>query len=370
MRKLLFFCLAFISLLTPVSAQNAAAPATPQKIRVVTRNVEPFSFEQDGKRVGFAMELWENVARESGFQYEVQVVGTPQEMIDALVNKTADAGVGALSVTSKREEIIDFSQPFYESGFQILVSGTTATLTDTIVSLVAGLLNWKLIGMFMLLVFTMLVISHLVWMCEHRINEEMWPKNYIAGMWESFWWTISTLLVGGADNKGPIGVGGRIVAILWMLLSIVLVSLLTASFTTTMTVNTLKGGINGPQDLPDKKVATIGGSSSEKWLNDRPADRKSTVVPFKTLTECIEALKKKDVEAVVYDAPMLQYALQKNPDEKLQLVEGIFVPSNYAIAFQQDSPLREKVNQALLSLYEGGIRDKLKDEWFGKDANQ
>jgi len=29
----------------------------------------------------------------------------------------------------------------------------------------------------------------------------MWPKDYKKRMWESLWWTVSTLLVGGADNK-------------------------------------------------------------------------------------------------------------------------------------------------------------------------
>lgn len=101
------------------------------------------------------------------------------------------------------------------------------------------------------------------------------------------WWTLSTLLVGGADNKGPVGVGGRIVAIVWMLLSIVLVSLLTASFTTTLTINTLKGDINGPGDLPGRKVATVKGSTTESWLTTQGA----TAVPFDDVTACITALR-------------------------------------------------------------------------------
>ncbi len=282
-------------------------------------------------------------------------------MIDALTNQTADAAVGALSVTANREAVVDFSQPFYESGLQIAVAGTSASFGDIIWQLATNFFNWKLLGAFALLVAVMFIISHLVWLYEHKVNPEMWPATYHHGMWESFWWTISTLLVGGADNKGPTGVGGRIVAIIWMLLSIVLVSLLTASFSATLTVNTLKSDISGPKDLIGREVASIRGSTAETWLSSHGCN----VRPFATIEECIASLKKSDVVAIVFDAPMLQYAIQQSGDEKLQLVDPIFDRQNYAIAFQQGSPLRERINHALLSMNERGVNAELRKTFFG-----
>ncbi|MFO1482243.1 MAG: transporter substrate-binding domain-containing protein [Verrucomicrobiaceae bacterium] len=359
MRSLLLF----LSVVVAVSfTSQAVAQAPGSRLRVVTRNLEPFSFEKDGRRVGYAAELWDQLARETKFEYDVQVVGTAQEIIDALKNKTADVGVGAISVTAKREEIIDFSQPFYESGLQVLVSGSSGSFADNIFSLIKNLFSLELIGTFLLLMVTMFIISHLVWRYEHKVNSDQWPEDYKAGMWESFWWTLSTLLVGGADNKGPVGVGGRIVAIVWMLLSIVLVSLLTASFTTTLTINTLKGDINGPGDLPGRKVATVKGSTTETWLNSKGAK----VVPLATPEECVVALKRGDVQAVVYDAPVLQYEAGKLNDDKLQMVGPVFERQNYAFALQQDSTLREKLNQALLKLSEQGVGNELRKKYFGE----
>jgi len=353
---------AVFAALIPQAGAQAPAAAPAAKVRVVTRNLEPFSFDKEGRRVGYAAELWDQLARETGVEYEVQVVKTAQEIIDALKAKTADVGVGAISVTAKREEIIDFTQPFYESGLQVLVSGGSGSFADNIFSLIGNLFNLELIGAFLLLMVTMFIISHLVWRYEHKVNGDQWPEDYKAGMWESFWWTISTLLVGGADNKGPVGVGGRIVAVVWMLLSIVLVSLLTASFTTTLTINTLKGDINGPGDLPGRKVATVKGSTTETWLNAKGAK----VVPFATPTECVLALKNDDVAAVVYDAPVLQYEAGKLNDEKLQMVGPVFERQNYAFALQQDSTLRERLNQALLKLSEQGVGNELRKKYFGE----
>ncbi|WP_166646961.1 transporter substrate-binding domain-containing protein [Prosthecobacter fusiformis] len=344
------------------AVQTGAAGAV-GKIRVVTRDLEPFSFEKTGRRVGYAAELWDQAARETGVQYEVKVVSNAQEIIDALKNKTADVGVGALSVTAQREAVIDFSQPFYESGLQVLVAGAGGSFADNILPMLANLFNLELIGMFALLLATMFVISHLVWRYEHPVNGDQWPESYRTGMWESFWWTISTLLVGGADNKGPVGVGGRIVAIVWMLLSIVLVSLLTASFTTTLTINTLKGDINGPGDLPGRKVATVKGSTAETWLTAKGAK----VQPEATIGECIAALKDGKVNAVVYDAPVLQYEAAKTQDEKLMMVGPVFERQNYAFALQQDSLLRERLNQAILTLQERGVSNELRTKYFGED---
>lgn len=363
---LLLSAVSILSFVTEVAAQApAAVPAATNagaKIRVVTRNLEPFSFEKDGRRVGYAAELWDQLARETKLDYEVQVVNSAQEIIDALKNKTADVGVGAISVTAKREEVIDFTQPFYESGLQVLVNGGSGSFADSIFSLIGNLFNVELVGAFALLMVTMLIISHLVWRFEHPLNGDQWPEDYKKGMLESFWWTISTLLVGGADNKGPVGLGGRIVAIVWMLLSIVLVSLLTASFTTTLTVNTLKGDLNGPDDLPGRKVATVKGSTTETWLTTKGAK----VVPYATVTECVAALKGQDVDAVVYDAPVLQYEAGKLNDAKLQMVGPVFEPQSYSFALQQASILSESLNLGLLKLTEQGVGKELRKKYFGE----
>lgn len=361
----------FCTASAPALAQNPAPAAAPTQapppapagmLRVVTRNLEPFSFDVEGSRVGFASELWDALAMKLGMPYEIEVVGSAQEIIDAVQQKRADIGVGAISVTSKREELIDFSQPFYESGLQILVNGGSGSYASQVLGLVKNLFNPKLIGAFLLLLFTMLVISHLVWRYEHKVNSDQWPEDYKAGLWESFWWTISTLLVGGADNKGPVGAGGRIIAIVWMLLSIVLVSLLTASFTTTLTVNSLKGDINGPGDLPGRHVATVQGSTAETWLNEKGAKVTAVI----DVAACIDALKSGKVQAVVYDAPILQYEAAKSNDKTLQMIGPVFERQNYAFALQQNSDLRERLNQALLLLSEEGIGSELRGKYFGE----
>ncbi|MFZ4681450.1 MAG: transporter substrate-binding domain-containing protein [Terrimicrobiaceae bacterium] len=342
--------------------------ASAEKIRVVTRDIEPFSFERDARRTGFAMELWDNVARELKLEYDITTVGSAKEMVAALENKTADVAVGALSITAERETVIDFSQPFYESGLQILVSHKGGGITDTIWSLLRNFLSWQLLAGFAAAIAIMFIISHLVWMYEHPVNEEMWPRSYLTGIGESLWWTLSIFLVGGADNKGPVGLGGRIVATIWMLASVIAVSLLTASLSAVLTVNSLASDIRGPNDLPGQKVATIAGSTSETWLEQlgEPGGQRVTVRVFPNIPACLDALKNGEVKAVVFDAPVLQYYVNKVGPDQFALVGGLFERNNYGFGLQQEGKLRERINLALLNLNETGFTDSLKKTWFGE----
>jgi polar amino acid transport system substrate-binding protein len=338
-----------------------------QQVKVVTRDIEPFSFERDARRQGFAAELWERVANELKLDYQYTSVGTAREMVEAVQSKSADVAVGALSITAEREKVIDFSQPFYESGLQIVVTPQESGIGSIIGSIFKNLITWKLVIGLAVAILIMFLISHLVWLYEHRVNEDMWPKNYWAGMGESFWWTLSIFLVGGADNKGPVGMGGRVVATIWMLASVIAVSLLTASLSAVITVNSLTADISGPNDLPGKRVATVKGSTTEAWLSKLGGDADPvTVVAFANVRECLAALKKGEVKAVVYDAPVLKYYVKELGEDKYMLVGSLFERNNYGFGLQQDSPLRERINQVLLNFNENGVTDDLKRKYFNE----
>jgi len=73
-----------------------------------------------------------------GVTYELVWVKSVGEQIDSLKNKQADVAIAAISVTAEREAVIDFSQPFYESGLGILV-GTQRQ--SSIVALIKAVFN-------------------------------------------------------------------------------------------------------------------------------------------------------------------------------------------------------------------------------------
>jgi ABC-type amino acid transport substrate-binding protein len=256
---------------------------------------------------------------------------------------------------------MDFSQPYYDSGLQILVATNAQRSGGLGANLARTFFSWTTLKVVGTLLLVMLIISHLVWWFERRKNAEMYPEAYGAGVWESFWWTNSMLLAGGCEAKGPMGVPARLLAILWMVASIILIAYFTAVVTTEMTVKTLAGDISGPGDLTGLKVGTITGSTAETWLSKN----KVKVSSYPDVPTAVAALNSGELKAIVYDAPVLRYYLAKRSGTRLRLVGPTFERQSYGIAIQQDSPLRIPVNRALLALNERGFMDGLQKKWFG-----
>ncbi len=157
-------------------------------------------------------------------------------------------------------------------------------MLGTIWGLLRNFFSWQLVGGFAAALLVMFVISHLVWMYEHPVNEAMWPRTYLAGIGESFWWTLSIFLVGGADNKGPVGMGGRVIATIWMLASVIAVSLLTASLSAVLTVNSLPATSPARTTCPGSAWRRLAEAPPKRgcasWT--RPASRRSRCRCFRT----------------------------------------------------------------------------------------
>ena len=76
------------------------------------------------------------------------------------------------------------------------------------------------------------------------------------------------------------------------------------------------------------------------------------------------ALLDKDVDAVVFDSPILLYYAANVGKGKVQIVGPTFRKEDYGIAFLPGKDLRKRVNNTLLQLREDGTYQKIYDKWF------
>ena len=72
-----------------------------------------------------------------------------------------------------------------------------------------------------------------------------------------------------------------------------------------------------------------------------------------------------ELDAVVFDGPILAYYVRTKSDGNAQLLERVYKPENYGMAFPTSSNLREDVDQAMLRLREDGTYNELLIKWFG-----
>lgn len=344
---------------TTDSTEEPPLPATP--LRVVTQRFEPFVIYENQQYRGFSIDLWDAIATELGITYDLVGVNSIAKLLDEVERGAADVAVAGIGITSQGEETLDFSFPYYETGLQVMVSSDGSEV-GRLVSIVGAVLSsprlYYGIGVFVLI---LVVVAHLLWWSEHQHNSQF-PSDYLHGVWEAFWWAAVTVTTVGYGDKVPTRFFGRFFGLMWMFAGYFVFAYFTASIATTFTVQELQGSITGPEDLPGKRIGTITNSAAAEFL-----DQQNNLFfrDYPTRDDIFTALDGDDIDAIVYDAPVLQYFTSHEGQGQYQVVGEVFQKLNYGIALGQDSPYRESINAALLKLYETGRYDEIYQEWFG-----
>ena len=97
--------------------------ASAETLKVVTDpSFVPFEMmdQETGEMIGFDMEIIAEVAKRAGFEYDLQTMDF-NGIIPALQTGNVDIAIAGITITEEREEIVDFSDPYYDSGLRILV---------------------------------------------------------------------------------------------------------------------------------------------------------------------------------------------------------------------------------------------------------
>lgn len=342
-------------------AGGADATASDGEIKVATRIVPPLVIDQDGKLSGFSIELWNGIAEHLKFRTTWSVEPDVKALLGAVSSGKSDLAIAAISITAERDRIYDFSLPILDAGLQILVRGKsdggTANPLEGFLRLLISptLLVW--LGIAALLI---IIPAHIVWLLERRRHDGIIPtEHYFPGIFHAMWWAASTLAT--QAEQMPKHWLARVLAILWMFVGVVFVAYYTAQLTASLTVQEIRGAISGPGDLPGKKVATTRGSTAAAYLTQQ----KAQVVEVEQIEEAYKALTSGDVDAVVFDAPVLLSYAAKEGSGQVRVVGPVFRKEDYGILFPAGSTLRRKVDAALLTMREDGSYQAIYDKWFG-----
>ncbi|WP_298259130.1 transporter substrate-binding domain-containing protein [uncultured Litoreibacter sp.] len=325
----------------------------PVKIATVSR--APFSFVDNGQATGFSMELWDMVAADLGIDYEIVRTDSFSGMLDMLTNGTADGAISNISVTAEREVRMDFTQPIFDSGLQIMIHDSNNST-----SLWAALVT-RDIGFAVLAAAALLFGGGMLMWVFERGRSEYFSRPAREVMFPAFWWALNLVVNGGFEERMPNSRPGRFFAVLLVVCSLFLVSVFVAKITAAMTVNALQNSIENLSDLEGKKVGTIAGSTASTFLSDREVLHSG----YETLEGILADFEDGVLDAVVFDKPILAYYIAHDGRGKAHLIDRTFKPENYAMALPTGSPLREQIDQSLLKLRENGAYDRLRAEWFG-----
>ena len=81
------------------------------------------------------------------------------------------------------------------------------------------------------------VIGILAWFSDRKVNPKDFPDPFYVGMIEGFWWSIVTMTTVGYGDKTPKGPVTRILAVIWILISTIFISLFTANASSILAIS-------------------------------------------------------------------------------------------------------------------------------------
>ncbi len=336
------------------------------KLKIAVGNFSPLVIKDNGQYSGFEIELWEAVAKEAGIEeFEYTQLPFP-EIISSVSEKKYDIGLSGITINSKREEVIDFSHPTLDSGLLILVNKSKKgfKMVQTIKFFFSEGYKMLISPLIFALVFIIL-FGNLLWFAEQNVNT--FSPTYFPGIFEAFWLIISTMSTDSFGDYIPHTWLGRIITTFAIVGGVAVFGLLVAKVTAFLTIKKIQGEINNYHDLTNKTVATVKNSTSVSALRKIGA----RVVEVPMIEEAYTKLSKEEVDAVVFDAPVIAYLIEKkNPESKhFAAIGDLFEKQKYAIVLQAGSSLREKINQGILRIRESGIYDSIYRKWFGDDVS-
>ena len=351
MKKIILILFIFFFLFSGVFAEN---------LKVGTIERPPMSFKTStGNWTGFSIDLLKEIAKEVGFKYNLKEFKIFPEMIKATEQGKVDFSIANISITSEREEKMDFSQPILETGLRVMtLADNKASIFDIILK--SGIL-WFILGAIGLL----LLIAHIVWFFERGTasdRHDYFRDDYLGGIWDAFWWAFIIMTMGGFENEVPASKFSRFLAMLWITISLFFISFLTAKITSSLTVAELNSGITSYKDLKNKKVAVI---KSDKIIDFVETKIHAKPKIFLKYEDMYKALKNKEVVAIVGDNPILSYYAM-NHDE-FKVVGDIFQKENYGILFPTGSKLKEKIDRAIIKIREDGRYDDIYKKYFEEE---
>ena len=332
-----------------------------QDLRLVTVTRTPFSMIENDVDTGFSIDLWTAVAEDLGYNFTIDRVQSFAEMLDNVEAGRADVAAANISITSERETRMDFSQPIFSSGLRVMVpvdSGSGGSLLSVLWS--------RDLALIALAAFALLIGGGMLMWRFERNAQEYFKGDAREKLFPSFWWALNLVVNGGFEERVPRTALGRLFATLLVVSSLFIVSIFVAHITAAMTVDAIQTSVSSVNDLYGKQVGTTSESTSAAYMDQRDLRYRG----FDNLEELIEAFEGGELDAVVFDSPILSYYVNTDGAGIGTLTGPMFLRDNYGFALQTDSPLRESIDRTLLRFTEDGTYQSLLMKWFGTEDNQ
>ncbi|KAH8292071.1 hypothetical protein KR054_004432 [Drosophila jambulina] len=369
--------------------------------------------EGNSQYEGYGVDLIKELADKLGFNFTFVNGGndygsynkTSNEstgMLREIMMGRADLAITDLTITSEREEAIDFTIPFMNLGIAILYLKPQKATPElfTFMDPFSEEVWWFLGASFLGVALSFFILGRLSpseWDNPYPCIEEPEELENQFTIGNSIWFTTGALLQQGSEI-GPKALSTRTVASFWWFFTLIVVSSYTANLAAFLTIEKPQSLINSVDDLAENKDGVVYGAkrtgSTRNFFLTSEDERYKKMNKFMTehpehLTEDnqegVNRVKTNTHYAFLMESTSIEYNTKRECN--LKKIGEALDEKGYGIAMrkskyflsinlkiillQQDAslsdwPHRDKFNNALLELQEQGVLEKMKNKWWNE----
>lgn len=367
-------------------------------LRVVAKLSKPFVQklkDENGKDVyvGYSIDLMNAIVKSLKLMnYTMQTVenyGTETDgkwdgVIGQLIEQSADVGIGDLTITYKRERVVDFTQPFMNLGISILFKKDTRSpsnlfsFTRPLSSTVWVYLGTAYLGVSVVL-FLLARFNPYDWENPHPCDPDPDELENKFSLMNSMWFTIGSLMQQGFD-LAPKAISTRLVAGIWWFFTMIMVSSYTANLAAFLTAGRMTSAINNVHDLAQQtkvKYGCIHSGSTKDFFKNSSLDVYQTMWSFMESEganvftpgneEGVDRVKRGGY-AFIMESTVNEYFRKQNCE--LTQIGGQLDSKSYGIALPPGSKFRAEISRIILELQENGTLQSMKKDWWRKEEGE
>ncbi|KAG4379852.1 hypothetical protein GLYMA_16G061701v4 [Glycine max] len=257
-----------------------------------------------------------------------------------------------------RYHLVDFSQPYVESGLDMVVREQSTKSKET----------WIFFDAFTKEMWLMLVALHIfvgfvVWLIERQVNAEL------KGLGSMLWFLVTVIFYAHREQiKSPLA---RTVLAPWLFAIYIASGTFIASLTSRMTISQLEPSVLDIQTLQERNspVGCDGNSFIVNYLTDVLEFKPENIRKINSLRDYPEAFQNKDIEAAFFVSPHAKVFLAKYSCHGLIKAGNTFRLGGFGFVFPKGSILATDISEALLKVIENGKAEQLETDMLSIEGN-
>lgn len=374
-----------------------------QTLTIVTIEETPFitkrpSASEPGKYVlmGYCIDFLDKLQEKLKFSYDIYLVpdgnyGSQDSiskewngMVKELLKGRAHVAVASFTISSERQKVIDFTQPYIDLGLTVLVKSVNDEVDFFTFIKPFHHDLWLMIALTTFLIGVLLwffstfspfgFYGRCVQIAHHKVPREHLKRRHTLRLTNSIWSSLVYYVGQSADSLHPVSASGRITVAVWWFAILLIVSTYTANLAAFLTIKRFSSPLNSIEDLAGQTkipYGTVQNSQPQAFFES------STIPSFVTMwqymkyhhtivknsQEGIDRVKEGNF-AFIWDSIVLEHTIHTEECGTLTSIGSLFGKIGYGLGLPKDSPYTKQLSQAILQMRHSGFMDSLERKWL------